>query len=156
MLLHTQTNQMPLGFHLAMAGFAAILILVMIAYGGSTEGLWPVIIGLGFIFALSWLFSTMFVEVSSQGVRWYFRGKLFGGSIPVSNIREAEVTYLAWHIGYGHRWTKRGMLYRAWGLDVVQIHRQKGKPVFLGASDAGAMVKAIEAMQEQWLETETR
>ena len=143
---------MPLAFHLAMAGFAGLLIAAMIAYGGSTEGLWPVIIGLGFIFGLNWLFSTMFVEVSNQGVSWYFRWKLFGGFIPVADIREAEITYLGWQVGYGHRWTKRGTLYRAWGLDIVQIHRQKGKPVFLGASDAGAMVKAIEAMQEEWLE----
>ena len=138
-------------FHLAMAGFAILLIVAMIAYGGSTEGLWPVIMGLGFIFGLSWLFSTLFVEVSTQGVRWYFRWKLFGGFISVADIREAEVSYMGWQAGYGHRWTKRGVLYRAWGLDVVQIHRQKGKSVFLGARDAGEMVKAIEAMQEEWL-----
>ncbi len=146
---------MPIAFHLTMAGCAALLILAMISMGG-VEGLWPVVIGLGFVFGLSWLFSTMFIEVTNEGVKWHFRWKLFGGFIPVTDIREADVTYMAWHIGYGHRWTKRGTLYRAWGLDVVQIHRQKGKPVFLGASDAGEMVKAIEAMQEEWLETETR
>ena len=152
MLPRTQINQMPLAFHMAMAGLAGLLIAAMIAYGGSAEGLWPVIIGLGFIFSLSWLFSTMFVEVSDQGVKWHFRWKLFGGFIPVAEIREAEVKYLGWQVGYGHRWTKHGTLYRAWGLDVVQIHRQKSKPVFLGASDAAAMVRAIEAMQEVWLE----
>jgi hypothetical protein len=142
---------MPQGFHLSMAGFAVLLMLLLISIGGGIEGLWPVIIGLGFVFGLSWLFSTMFVEVNPKGVRWHFRWKLFGGFIPVADIREADVTYMGWQVGYGHRWTKRGTLYRAWGLDVVQIHRQKGKPVFLGASDAGAMVKAIEMMQEQWL-----
>jgi hypothetical protein len=147
----TQINQMPLTFHLIMGGLAVLLMLVLISIGGGVDGLWAVIIGLGFVFGLSWLFSTMFVEVNSKGVKWHFRWKLFGGFIPVADIREADVTYLGWQVGYGHRWTARGTLYRAWGLDVVQIHRQKGKPVFLGASDAGAMVKAIEAMQEQWL-----
>jgi hypothetical protein len=142
---------MPLAFHLIMAGFAVLLMLILVSIGGGVEGLWPVIIGLGFVFGLSWLFSTMFVEVNSAGVKWHFRWKLFGGSIPVADIREAEITYMGWQIGYGHRWTTRGTLYRAWGLDVVQIHRQKGKPVFLGASDAAAMVKAIEMMQQEWL-----
>jgi hypothetical protein len=144
---------MPLAFHLTMAGFAVLLMLILVSIGGGVEGLWPVIIGLGFVFLLSWMFSTMFVEVSGKGITWHFRWKLFGGFIPVAEIREADVTYMGWQVGYGHRWTKRGTLYRAWGLDVVQIHRQKGKPVFLGASDAAAMVKAIEMMQEEWLGT---
>jgi hypothetical protein len=142
---------MPLAFHLTMGGLAVLLMLILVSIGGGVDGLWPVIIGLGFVFGLSWLFSTMFVEVNSKGVKWHFRWKLFGGFIPVADIREADVIYLGWQVGYGHRWTTRGTLYRAWGLDVVQIHRQKGKPVFLGASDASAMVKAIEAMQEEWL-----
>jgi hypothetical protein len=148
-----QTNQMPLTFHLIMAGLSVLLVLVLVSIGGGVEGLWPVIIGLGFVFGLSWLYSTMTIEVSNEGIKWFFRWKLSGGFIPMAEIREADVTYLGWQVGYGHRWTKRGTLYRAWGLDVVQIHRQKGKPVFLGASDAAAMVKAIEAMQEEWLET---
>jgi hypothetical protein len=152
MPLYKQTNQMPLAFHVILAGLSALLMMVLVSIGGGVKGLWPVIIGLGLIFGLSWLFSTMFVEVSQQGVKWHFRWKLFGGSIPMADIREAEITYLGWQVGYGHRWTKRGTLYRAWCLDVVQIHRQKGKPVFLGASDAAAMVKAIEALQEEWLE----
>jgi hypothetical protein len=142
---------MPVAFHLIMAGLAVLLLLVLVSIGGGIEGLSPVIIGLGFVFGLSWLFSTMFVEVSQDGVKWFFRWKLFGGFIPIADIREADVIYMGWHIGYGHRWTKRGTLYRAWGLDVVQIHRQKGKPVFLGTEDAAAMVRAIELVQEKWL-----
>ncbi len=151
MLPHKQTNQMPLAFHLIMASFAVLLMLVLISIGG-IDGLWPVIIGLGFIFGLSWLFSTMEIEVSNQGVKWHFRWKLFGGFIAAETIREADIKYFGWQVGYGHRWTKYGTLYRAWGLDVVQIHREKGKPIFLGASDPAAMVKAIEAMQEEWLQ----
>ena len=150
MLPHTQINQMPLAFHLIMAYMAALLVLVLISIGGS-DGLWPIIIGLGLVFALSWLFSKLFIEITPKGVTWYFRWKLFGGSIPIAEIREADIVYFGWHIGYGHRWTKRGTLYRAWGLDVVQIHRQNGKPVFLGAADPAAMVRAIEAMQAEWL-----
>lgn len=151
MPVYTQTNQMPLAFHVTMAGFSVLLLLVLVSIGG-TDGLWPVIIGLGFVFGLSALFSKMTVEINSNGVKWHFIGKLFGGFIPAAEIREADVVYMGWQVGYGHRWTRRGMLYRAWGLDVVQIHREKGKPVFLGANDAQAMVKAIEEMQEQWLE----
>ncbi|MGL4404279.1 MAG: hypothetical protein ACRCT6_00840, partial [Notoacmeibacter sp.] len=143
-----QTNKMPVAFHLIMAGLAILLMAFLIHVGGGIDGLWPVTIGIGFIFGLSWLYSTMSIEISQEGIRWSFRWKLSGGFIPIAEIREAEITYLGWQVGYGHRWTKRGPVYRAWGLDVVQIHRQKGKPVFLGANDAAAMVKAIEQGQE--------
>ena len=67
MLLHTQINQMPLAFHLIMAAMAALLVLVLISIGGS-DGLWPIIIGLGFVFALSWLFSKLFIEITPKGI----------------------------------------------------------------------------------------
>lgn len=148
---HVQINKMPLAFHLIMAGLAALLVAVLISLG-SVEGLWPIFVGIGLIAVLSWIFSIMTVEISETGIRWFFRGRWFGGFIPIAEIREADVTYFGWQVGYGHRWTKRGSLYRAWGLDVVQIHRQNGKPVFLGAEDTAAMVRAIEEMQERWLE----
>jgi hypothetical protein len=151
MLPHSQTNRMPLAFHAIMAGAALLLIMAMVSIGG-TDGLGPVILGLGLIFGLSFVFSKLHIEISSTGIQWHFRWKLSGGFIPVTDIREAEITYMGWHMGYGHRWTRRGTLYRAWGLDVVQIHRQNGKPVFIGASDAPGIVKAIEKMQEEWLE----
>jgi hypothetical protein len=98
----------------------------------------------------------MDITVDADRVRWSFRFGWFARSILIADIREAETAYVSWIYGYGVRWSSKGPLYRAWGLDCVKIHRTTGKPVFLGVEDAAALIAAIEAAQARWLEETDR
>ncbi|MCU0830713.1 MAG: hypothetical protein MUC58_04205 [Rhizobiaceae bacterium] len=151
----SQVNTMPPVLHWTGLVFAVTALGVSIGLGG-TDGLLPVLAALAVFFALSWLFSEMTIKVDERGVRWAFRRGWFGGSVSIADIREAETSYVSWLYGYGYRWTMRGPLYRAWGLDCVMIHRAQGKPVFLGAADPAALIAAIEAAQAKWLEDTDR
>jgi hypothetical protein len=146
---------MPALLHWTGLTGAGAILAVSITLNG-TDGLFPILVALAVFFALSWLFSEMRVTVDERGVRWAFRRGWFGGSVIIPDIREAETAYVSWLYGYGYRWTMRGPLYRAWGLDCVKVHRQNAKPLFLGASDPAAMIAAIETAQAKWLEDTDR
>jgi hypothetical protein len=148
---HHQVNSMPAAVLFSTAALALAALSLFVRLSG-TDGLLPVALGLGFVLALNALFSKMSVSVTERGVDWSFRGGWYKGHVPIREITEAEIRYKSWIAGYGDRWTPSGRLLRAWGLDVVQIHRKGKKPLFLGASDPAAMVRAIEAAQAKWLE----
>jgi hypothetical protein len=148
---HYQINVMPFGVQMSTAALALAALSFFVRWFG-TEGLLAVTLGLLFIVALNALFSKLSITVSERGVDWAFRGGWYKGFIPIRDIVEAGVVYKSWVAGYGDRWTPSGRLLRAWGLDVVRIDRKDKKPIFLGASDATALIAAINASQAKWLE----
>jgi hypothetical protein len=151
MPLHHQVNSMPAAVQAATAALALAALSFFVRLWG-TEGLLPVALGLGFIVALNAVFSKLSITVSERGVDWAFRGGWYKGFVPIRDITEAETVYKSWIAGYGDRWTPSGRLLRAWGLDVVRIHRKGKKPLFLGASDPAALIGAIEQAQAKWIE----
>jgi hypothetical protein len=141
--------------HATTALLAALALMVFLT-AGSGEGAAAVLGGLAVLVGLNVIFSRMDVSVDADRVRWAFRFGWFARSILIADIREAETAYVSWIYGYGVRWSSKGPLYRAWGLDCVKIHRAAGKPVFLGVENPQAFIAAIEAAQARWLEETDR
>jgi hypothetical protein len=154
-LPHRQVNRLPGALFLSTAATVAVGLAVGIGIGG-TSGLWPIVAALAVFFALTWVFSEMTVTVDDREVAWRFRHGLLARRLIIPDIREAEQAYVSWLYGYGYRWTTKGPLYRAWGLDVVRIHRKSGRPVHLGATEPEAIIAAIHAAQARWLEETDR
>ena len=150
MLPLVQINEVPRPLRLSTVAFAVIVLAIIVARSG-TDGLFPILAALAVFFLMAWIFGQMTITVDDTGVAWHFRVRRFGGRVPIGVIREAQSVYVSWLYGYGYRWSTKGPIWRAWGLDCVKIHREAGRSVFLGSPDPAALIAAIEEAQARWL-----
>jgi hypothetical protein len=139
---HTQTGlllrwmTLPAAFGLFFAGFAA---------GNAFWFLLPAV-ALG---AISWAFSSLTVEVSSDELVWFFGPGVWRKSIPRSEIESAVPVRNEWWWGWGIHLTPRGWLYNVSGLDAVEVSLHDGKMLRIGSDQVGQLVDALNRDQCQ-------
>ena len=132
--------------HRQMAGLTLLLLLVPAAFlvfiAWKTGGWWMYLVALLFL-AITWIFSSLTVEVNERELVSYFGPALWRYRIPLDSIVSAERTTSAWVEGIGIRYTMRGMLYNVAGRDAVEIQLDTGRRFRLGTDDPDGLTAAL-------------
>jgi hypothetical protein len=118
-----------------------------LAVGFGLAGRAEVFIGLGLVpFALVLAnFGVLTVRVGGDELAWRFGPGPVGRRIPLRRVRSVEERRTPWYWGWGIRWTPRGWLWRAHGLDAVWLELDDGKWVGVGTQDPGGLSGALRA-----------
>ena len=116
--------------------------------GGSIEpptspAAWIVWGVLVLVVAALFLFSSLSVRVDDVEVSVWFGPGWPRTTIPLGEIEGAEPVTRSWVWGYGLRWTPKGWLWRASGVNAVQIARRDGRSTFVGTDDPEGLTAAI-------------
>jgi hypothetical protein len=133
---HTQAGSLlrwmaaPAALGLTFAGFVAGKALLFL--------LPAVILGV-----VSWVFSSLTVEVSADELVWFFGPGVWRKSIPRSEIESAAPVRNKWWWGWGIHLTPRGWLYNVSGLDAVEVVFRDGKTLRIGSDEAEQLADAI-------------
>ena len=125
-----------------MGGFVAFELVIALIIGQLIG--WIILAAVAvFALVLAWLFSSLTVMVTAEGLSWYFGPGLWRHGLPWSQIQGAEPTRTKWWYGWGIRITPRGLLYNIAGLDAVAVRRTNGKTTLIGTDEPEALAAAL-------------
>jgi hypothetical protein len=133
---HTQAGlllrwmTLPAALGLLFAGFVAGKTLLFL--------LPAVVLG-----AISWVFSSLTVEVSAHELVWFFGPGVWRKSILRSEIESVVPARNKWWWGWGIHLTPRGWLYNVAGLDAVEVILRDGKTLRIGSDEAEQLADAL-------------
>jgi hypothetical protein len=125
---------------LGVAGATLALVYGMNGSPVSLAGVGLVLVGL-----LVANFAVLSVRVTASEVLIAFGPGWVRRRIPLADVREVTVAHSPWYWGWGLRWTPRGWLWRASGLDAVWLRLASGREAGFGASDPERVAAAIRA-----------
>ncbi|MGH8783445.1 hypothetical protein [Paraburkholderia sp.] len=89
---------------------------------------------------LAWLFSSLTVEVSGTGIRWYFGPGLWDYRVALSDIEGVRIVRNTWLNGFGIRMGTGRRLYNVSGLDAVELRLKTGDIGGIGTDDPHGLV----------------
>jgi hypothetical protein len=92
---------------------------------------------------ISWVFSSLTVEVSTDELVWFFGPGVWRKSILRSEIESAIPARNKWRWGWGIHLTPRGWLYNVSGLDAVEVILRDGKTLRIGSDEAKQLADAL-------------
>ena len=138
---HTQPGtlmlvMLPIG---ALACVAAGYALPVVAARGA---LWAAAILLAI---LTWLFSSLTVEVTADEIRWHFGPGLLRYRLALAEIETSRVVRNSWLNGFGIRMRPGFRLYNVSGLDAVELRLRSGDIRRLGSDDAEQLAAALKS-----------
>ena len=106
-------------------------------------GRWP-LWGLAVMFvAMTWIFSSLTVEVTEDDVRWHFGPGLWSYRTPRADIAAAQVVRNNLLNGFGIRMRTGFRLYNVSGFDAVELRLKSGAVRRIGTDDAQRLVAAL-------------
>jgi hypothetical protein len=94
---------------------------------------------------LTWLFSSLTVEVDGEELRHYFGPGFWKKTYLLEDIESVEQVRNSWIFGWGIRLTPHGWLYNVSGLDAIQIQLKSGGKFRIGTDDAHGLIAAIQS-----------
>jgi len=92
---------------------------------------------------LTWLFSSLTVEVEGEELRHYFGPRFWKKTYLLEDIESIKQVRNSWIFGWGIRITPHGWLYNVSGLDAVQIQLRSGRKFRIGTDDPQGVISAI-------------
>jgi len=92
---------------------------------------------------LTWLFSSLTVEVEGEELRHYFGPGFWKKTYLLEDIESIKQVRNSWIFGWGIRITPHGWLYNVSGLDAVQIQLRSGRRFRIGTDDPEGLINAI-------------
>ena len=92
---------------------------------------------------LTWLFSSLTVEVEGEELRHYFGPGFWKKTYLLEDIESIKQVRNSWIFGWGIRITPHGWLYNVSGLDAVQIQLRSGRKFRIGTDDPQGVISAI-------------
>ena len=108
-------------------------------------GRW-VLWGLAIMFvAMSWVFSSLTVEVTEDEVRWQFGPGLWSYRMPRADIATAQVVRNTLLNGFGIRMRPGFRLYNVSGFDAVELQLKSGAIRRIGSDDAQGLAAALKS-----------
>ena len=136
---HTQPAKWTIGFIVAFAVFVIGLAAIL------TDPVARTICMAAFLPAalVSWLFSSLTVEVTPTELKWSFGPGFWKKRIVRTDIADAAATRSKWWYGWGIRITPQGWLYNVHGLDAVAVTNHNGKTVLIGTDEPDALLDAL-------------
>ena len=135
---HTQRGTLILAACLASAALAAVL--------SRLSGHWtaafivPVV-----MIVLAVLFSSLTVEVTDDGLRWYFGPGLWTYRLGFDEIASVAVVRNRWWYGWGIRIGPGFRLYNVSGLDAVELRLHASDARRIGTDDPDGLAAALRA-----------
>lgn len=102
------------------------------------------VITLVFVSVLAMLFSSLTIQIEQGALQWRFGVGLFGGSIPLAEVRDVSIVRNPWYYGWGIRFTPHGWLYNVSGLDAVEVKLKSGRRFRLGTDEPHALIAALQ------------
>jgi hypothetical protein len=138
---HTQRGMVML----VMLSLAAALCAVVGYLNPPHPGRW-LLWGLAIMFmAMSWIFSSLTVEVTEDEVRWHFGPGLWSYRMPRADIESTQVVRNSLLNGFGIRMRPGFRLYNVSGLDAVELRLKSGDVRRLGTDDAAGLAAALQS-----------
>lgn len=104
---------------------------------------------LGVIAAAFLLVGWMRVTVDSDRVRAVMGIGLLGKSVPIADIRKADIVRPRVWWGWGVHWTPAGWLYNVAGRWAVRLELASERPVMIGTGDPEGLLDAIESARAE-------
>ena len=95
--------------------------------------------------AMSWIFSSLTVEVTEDDVRWQFGPGLWRYRTPRADIVNAQVVRNNLLNGFGIRRRPGFRLYNVSGFDAVELRLKNGAIRRIGTDDAPGLAAALQA-----------
>ena len=92
---------------------------------------------------LTWLFSSLTVEVDGEELCHYFGPGFWKKTYLLEEIESNKQVRNSWIFGWGIRITPHGWLYNVSGLDAVQLQLRSGRKFRIGTDDPQGMINAI-------------
>jgi hypothetical protein len=93
---------------------------------------------------VSFLFSSLTIDVRDGTVRWHFTGNVIRGSIAIRDIERVYRARSSAAYGWGLRKTPEGTIYLVSGLDVVRIRKSDGTQIGFGTDEPARLARSIE------------
>lgn len=118
---------------------------IVLAVARGTEGGPEVLIGAGLVLVglLAANFAVFTVRVGPDEVAWRFGPGPIGWRVPLRRVRGVETARDPWYWGWGVRWTRRGWLWRATGLETVWLELDSGRSVGVGVREPEQLASAV-------------
>lgn len=93
---------------------------------------------------VTFIFSSLTIEIRDGSLQWHFTGRFIQGSVPLSRIESVSRVRSSAAYGWGARKTPDGTLYSVSGLDAVRIRTRDGRSLNFGTDEPTRLVQAIE------------
>jgi hypothetical protein len=94
---------------------------------------------------LTWLFSSLTVEVTENEIRWHFGPGLLRYRLARADIESSRVVRNSWLNGFGVRMRPGFRLYNVSGLDAVELRLKSGDIRRVGSDDAEQLAAALKS-----------
>ncbi len=92
---------------------------------------------------LTWLFSSLTVDVSEKELRWYFGPGMWRYRLAREDIEDVRVVRNSWLQGFGIRIGPGFRLYNVSGLDAVELRLKSGDIRRVGSDEAQQLADAL-------------
>ena len=123
---------------------SVVFCFVIVAVNGFASAIAFSLYGLiALLLCLTWLFSSLTVEVDGEELRHYFGPGFWKKTYLLEEIESIKQVRNTWIFGWGIRITPHGWLYNVSGLDAVQIQLRSGRKFRIGTDDPQGMIDAI-------------
>ncbi len=132
---HTQRGTLTILVCLVLAALDAALVW----FGGQ----WPAAAVLLVAVVVSFLFSSLTVEVGDNELRWYFGPGFWSYRLALVEIASVEAVRNHWWNGWGIRIGPRFRLYNVSGLDAVELRLKSGAIRRIGTDDPRGFLDAL-------------
>ena len=121
-----------------------VFCFVIVAVNGFASAIAFSLYGMiALLVCLTWLFSSLTVEVDGEELRHYFGPGFWKKTYLLEEIESIKQVRNSWIFGWGIRITPHGWLYNVSGLDAVQIQLRSGRKFRIGTDDPQGIKDAI-------------
>jgi hypothetical protein len=92
---------------------------------------------------VSFLFTSMTIEIDGEDLTWFFGPGVWRKRIPLVEIASATPVTNPWWYGWGIHKTPRGWLYNVSGLEAVEVVLKSGAMFRLGTDEAPELARIL-------------
>jgi hypothetical protein len=109
-------------------------------------GYGPVIASTPFIFLalMVWLFGSLTVSVTGEGLEWHFGPGLLRWKRRWEEIESVTLDRSSWMDGWGIRIGLFGVLFNVGGYDYLRVTLKSGKRLGIGTDDSEGLLAAVQ------------
>jgi hypothetical protein len=111
----------------------------------SAAGRWFGWLLAAFFVLVTWVFSSLTVEVGDDDIRWHFGPGLWRYRIARAEVTDARIVRGAWWHGFGIRRAPGFHLYNVSGLDAVDLSLKSGEIRRIGTDDPQGLLSALKS-----------
>jgi hypothetical protein len=115
----------------------------LVAVDALLSKLWPLSALAVALAVLTWLFSSLTVEVSEGEVQWYFGPGIWKYRIALADVDSINIVRNKWWNGFGIRMRRGFRLYNVSELDAVELRLKSGDVRRIGTNDPQGLMSAM-------------